>query len=79
MVSGLARATNGRIDGKFGSVITTLPANCRPNKRLIFAMNNHEISQRVDVLPDGRVVLYETIGSKNWYVCVNFRRSHFGS
>jgi hypothetical protein len=35
--------------------LTTLPAGCRPNKRVIFNLNNHQHSLRVDVLPNGQV------------------------
>jgi hypothetical protein len=35
--------------------LTTLPAGCRPNKRVIFNLNNHQNSLRVDVLPNGQV------------------------
>ena len=33
--------------------LTTLPHSCRPNKRLIFNVNNHENTLRVDVLANG--------------------------
>jgi hypothetical protein len=35
--------------------VATLPANCRPNKRLIFNLNNHAATSRVDVLTNGEV------------------------
>ena len=37
--------------------ISTLPVECRPYKRLIFNLNNHQYTSRVDVLPDGASVL----------------------
>ena len=43
--------------------IATLPAECRPYKRLIFNLNNHQYTSRVDVLPDGRV--YWVAGGKS--------------
>ena len=48
VVSGLARA------GTWGH-IATLPANARPPRHLIFNLNNHAYTTRVDVLPDGRL------------------------
>jgi len=35
--------------------IATLPAACRPRRRLIFGTNNHMNNARVDVLPSGEV------------------------
>jgi hypothetical protein len=35
--------------------LLTLPSDCRPNKRVIFNLNNHEGTLRVDVLPNGQV------------------------
>ena len=35
--------------------LATLPSNCRPRGRLIFNLNNHQYTSRVDVLPDGSV------------------------
>ena len=32
-----------------------LPSNCRPKKRLIFNLNNHKKTARVDVLRNGQV------------------------
>merc|ERR1712110_880082 len=33
----------------------TLPTDCRPNKRVIFNLNNHQNTLRVDVLTNGQV------------------------
>merc|ERR1711865_1368537 len=41
--------------GKWNT-ITILPINCRPNKRLVFNLNNNEQTLRVDVLVDGSIV-----------------------
>jgi hypothetical protein len=35
--------------------ITTLPTDCRPRRRLVFGVNNHNGMARVDVLPSGEV------------------------
>ncbi len=44
-----------RKGGKWGHV-GTLPTGYRPPARLIFNVNHHEASARVDVLPDGKIV-----------------------
>jgi len=41
--------------GKWGH-IATLPVGYRPRSRLIFNLNNHQYTTRLDVLPDGRVL-----------------------
>jgi len=46
---------NGLIKGGRWGHLATLPAGARPRKRLIFNLNNHQFSSRVDILPDGRV------------------------
>lgn len=43
-------------NGRWGQAMVTMPSNCRPNKRLIFNVNNHEKTARVDVLRNGQVV-----------------------
>merc|ERR1711871_1138200 len=48
IVSGLAKS------GKWGN-IATLPSSCRPSKRLIFNVNNHAKTARVDVQTSGVV------------------------
>ena len=55
-VEGLIRS------GKYG-LMATLPAACRPNKRLIFEVNNHAKQCRVDVLSNGQV--YWVSGGKD--------------
>jgi len=42
-------------DGDYG-LLHTLPKSMAPPQRLIFNLNNHGKSTRVDVLPDGRVL-----------------------
>ena len=42
--------------GRWGQQMFTLPSSCRPPKRLIFNLNNHAKTARVDVLPNGQVV-----------------------
>ena len=57
---------------KFGAWghLATLPANCRPNKRLIFNLNNHAATARVDVLPDGRIV-WTAGGKRHGWISVS--------
>lgn len=50
LVSGLIRG------GHWGRPMAVLPPDCRPKGRLIFNMNNHAKTSRVDVLPNGHVV-----------------------
>merc|ERR1740130_265510 len=49
MVSGLVRS------GSNWGHIATLPTNCRPNHQLIFNLNNHWGTSRVDVQTNGEV------------------------
>ena len=53
-------------DGSQGSVIATLPTNCRPNKRLVFNVNHHEHTARVDVAVDGTIVWYAGNVRDDW-------------
>merc|ERR1711974_318694 len=41
---------------KSWGTVAQLPSCCRPNKILIFNVNNHEGSSRVDVYPNGNIV-----------------------
>jgi len=50
--------------GEWSSLVSTLPSECRPKKRLTFGGNVHTSSARVDVLPDGGLV-YVT-GKADW-------------
>jgi hypothetical protein len=45
----------GLIKGGTWGHIATLPSQCRPDKRLIFNLNNHQYTSRVDVQTNGRV------------------------
>jgi len=46
--------------------IGTLPTICRPKKRLIFNMNNHAGSARVDVLTNGNIVWVAGSQEHHW-------------
>ena len=55
VVNGLVRTANNRVPTKAVRV-GTLGPNCRPSERLIFNLNNHVGTARVDVYPNGGVV-----------------------
>jgi hypothetical protein len=59
MVSGLA-------SGAAQAAIGLLPEECRPEERLIFAVDNHGSSVRLDVLPDGRILWVDVPIKHNW-------------
>jgi hypothetical protein len=46
--------------------IATLPEACRPRARLIFNLNNHARTARVDVLPDGRILWVAGGADSGW-------------
>lgn len=50
----------GRRD--YNEPIDTLPPELRPDKRLVFNVNSHEVPSRIDILPNGRVMW--TAGNK---------------
>ena len=52
-------------NGKWGH-LATLPTNCRPSKHLVFNLNNHEKTSRVDVLSNGVVKWVAGGNSHNW-------------
>lgn len=60
-VSGLAARTSG----KWGH-IATLPGGMRPTKRLIFNVNTHDRTARVDVLPNGQIHFVTGQRGYNW-------------
>lgn len=60
-VSGLAARTSG----KWGH-IATLPSDMRPKKRLVFNLNTHERTARVDVLPNGQIQFVTGQTAHNW-------------
>ena len=46
---------NGLIRGNSWGHLATLPVGYRPHQRLIFNLNNHHTTARVDVLPNGQI------------------------
>lgn len=62
VVQGLARLRGG-----WSNPVGTLPRDCRPlDGRLIFNLNHHVISARVDVLREGEIHYVTNVGSYNW-------------
>jgi len=56
LLSGLIRINSWDVHN-WGSVLTVLPNECRPREgRIVFRVNNQDVSHRVDVFPDGKVV-----------------------
>ena len=51
-----ACTVSGLIRGSKWGHVATLPATCRPSKRLIFNLNNHGKNARVDVDTNGQVI-----------------------
>ncbi|MDJ0861075.1 MAG: PASTA domain-containing protein [Gammaproteobacteria bacterium] len=54
-VGGLC-VVSGLIKGGAWSTLAVLPQDCHPSRRLIFNLNNHANTARVDVLPSGEVI-----------------------
>ena len=48
-------AVNGLVRGNSWGHIGTLPVGYRPKERMIFNLNNHQYTSRVDVLPNGQI------------------------
>jgi hypothetical protein len=49
-----------------GRLIGQLPEGARPTKRLVFNCDNHGKANRVDVLPNGKIVLTSTGSGEAW-------------
>ena len=49
-------SVEGLIKHRSWGGLASLPANCRPNKRLIFNLNNHAKTSHVDVLAGGQIL-----------------------
>ena len=59
-VDGLIKGTNGK------STLATLPVGYRPDKRLIFNLNNHSGTYRLDVTVDGKIFWRAGSRTHNW-------------
>ena len=59
VLSGMAKPFSG-----WRSHVATLSEACRPAQRLIFSLNAHESTQRIDIFPDGSVRWID--GKKTW-------------
>jgi len=57
---------NGLIKNGGWGHTATLPAGCRPTKRLIFNLNNHESTSRVDVETNGKISWVTGGKNHNW-------------
>merc|ERR1711988_237260 len=56
----------GLIKGGHWGHMATLSSNCRPNKRLIFNMNNHEGTSRIDVMTNGQIWWHGGAKNHGW-------------
>jgi hypothetical protein len=63
IVSGAIKAEH---DDDWPHEIATLPKECRPRERLVFATNSGDQAARIDVLPDGRVMHISGSGKNNF-------------
>jgi len=59
-------SVNGLIRGSHWGHVANLPASCRPNRRLIFNLNNHQYTARVDVLTNGQIHWVSGGRSHSW-------------
>jgi len=57
---------SGLISGNVWGHLATLPEGFRPTKRLVFAVNNHQLSSRVDVCPNGNIYWIDGGKSHGW-------------
>jgi len=64
-VGNLVTATGLIKGGSYGH-LWTLPKGLAPRQRLVFNINNHAKSSRVDVLPDGKIVWVAGGRDHNW-------------
>ncbi|CAK9051702.1 Hypothetical protein SCF082_LOCUS28356 [Durusdinium trenchii] len=65
-LKGTLCVVDGLIHGGTWDHLATLPEECRPTKRLLFNMNNHERSTRVDVFPTGAISYVDGGNSHGW-------------
>jgi len=62
---GLMRINNWAI-GDWADHLATIPKECRPSHRLVFAVNQHENTLRVDITPEGMVVFVSGMKKHAW-------------
>lgn len=72
---------SGLIRGGGWGLLAQLPSGCRPKGRLIFNMNNHQYSSRVDVLKNGQIRWVTGGRSHGWISLtgINIHRNNKGS
>ena len=63
----------GLISGSHWGHLATLPETCRPMQRLIFNLNNHQYTSRVDVLQNGQIHWIAGGQSHNWLSLTGIR------
>jgi hypothetical protein len=66
VISGLIETASGAADWAAGDVIATLPAELAPEDELIFTLNQHDKSARVNILPSGDIVYGEGDSDYAW-------------
>ena len=57
---------SGLIKGTNFSTVCVLPEDCRPKQVLIFTVNHHESTMRLDILPNGNVTYVTGTNKHNW-------------
>lgn len=63
VVNGLIRSTSGAMNGR---VLATLPVGHRPPKTLIFTLNTHATTARIDVHPNGNIYFNTGSAPYDW-------------
>jgi hypothetical protein len=57
---------SGLIKGTNFSTVCVLPEDCRPKQVLIFTVNHHESTMRLDIYPNGNVTYAAGTNKHNW-------------
>ena len=57
---------SGLIKGTNFSTVCVLPEDCRPKQILIFTVNHHESTMRLDIFPNGNVTYEAGTNKHNW-------------
>ena len=57
---------SGLITGTNFSTVCVLPEDCRPKQILIFTVNHHESTMRLDIFPNGNVTYITGTNKYNW-------------
>lgn len=62
VVTGLARGNCG----KFGCTVLSLPEDCRPYRKTMIHVNEHQYTKRLDIYPDGRIIYAGGVNHHTW-------------